>query len=141
MSPPTFQLDGATRLSGHCSQSPPHQVSAPVAGHTRPSSSQDTTGKVRHILCTCVCSEFTLLWDQDEANSSVSLIGAENKQVMTSSSATCPRRPMIFDGVNYTEFVAHMRIHMRGLRLWSFFWSSRCRSLLPLWSLHHHHCH
>ena len=29
-----------------------------------------------------------------------------------------PRCPVIFDGVNYTDFVSHMRIHMRGLRLW-----------------------
>ncbi|XBI54972.1 hypothetical protein VPH35_036883 [Triticum aestivum] len=28
-----------------------------------------------------------------------------------------PRCPVIFDGANYTEFAAFMRIHMRGLRL------------------------
>nr|XP_051212068.1 uncharacterized protein LOC127329620 [Lolium perenne] len=29
-----------------------------------------------------------------------------------------PRCPVIFDGTNYGEFAAFMRIHMRGLRLW-----------------------
>lgn len=29
-----------------------------------------------------------------------------------------PRCPVTFDGTNYAEFVAFMRIHMRGIRLW-----------------------
>jgi hypothetical protein len=29
-----------------------------------------------------------------------------------------PRCPMTFDGTNYADFAAHMRVHMRGLRLW-----------------------
>ena len=29
-----------------------------------------------------------------------------------------PRCPVIFDGANYAEFVAFMRIHMCGIRLW-----------------------
>jgi hypothetical protein len=29
-----------------------------------------------------------------------------------------PRCPMIFDGTNYPDFAAFMRVHMRGLRLW-----------------------
>ena len=29
-----------------------------------------------------------------------------------------PRCPVIFDGANYAEFVAFMRTHMRGIRLW-----------------------
>nr|CCI55364.1 PH01B035L11.9 [Phyllostachys edulis] len=29
-----------------------------------------------------------------------------------------PRCPVVLDGVNYTDFVSHMRIHMRGLCLW-----------------------
>jgi hypothetical protein len=29
-----------------------------------------------------------------------------------------PRCPVIFDGTNYPDFAAFMRIHMRGLRLW-----------------------
>lgn len=29
-----------------------------------------------------------------------------------------PRCPEIFDGANYPDFAAFMRIHMRGLRLW-----------------------
>nr|XP_051188566.1 uncharacterized protein LOC127302179 [Lolium perenne] len=40
---------------------------------------------------------------------------------MASSSAgyvSIPRCPLIFDGTNYGEFAAFMRIHMRGLRLW-----------------------
>lgn len=38
-----------------------------------------------------------------------------------SSSSGCvaiPRCPVIFDGANYIEFIAFMRIHMRGIRLW-----------------------
>ena len=35
-----------------------------------------------------------------------------------SSYVAIPRCQLIFDGANYTEFVAFMRIHMRGLRLW-----------------------
>jgi hypothetical protein len=29
-----------------------------------------------------------------------------------------PRCPVIFDGANYPDFAAFMRIHMCGLRLW-----------------------
>jgi hypothetical protein len=29
-----------------------------------------------------------------------------------------PRCPLTFEGTNYADFVAHMCIHMRGLRLW-----------------------
>jgi hypothetical protein len=29
-----------------------------------------------------------------------------------------PRCPMTFDGTNYADFATHMRVHMRGLRLW-----------------------
>jgi hypothetical protein len=29
-----------------------------------------------------------------------------------------PRCPVIFDGANYADFAAFMRVHMRGLRLW-----------------------
>jgi hypothetical protein len=29
-----------------------------------------------------------------------------------------PRCSLIFDGTNYPDFAAFMRIHMRGLRLW-----------------------
>jgi hypothetical protein len=29
-----------------------------------------------------------------------------------------PRFPVIFDGANYPDFAAFMRVHMRGLRLW-----------------------
>jgi hypothetical protein len=32
-----------------------------------------------------------------------------------------PRCPVIFDGTNYGEFDAFMRIHMRSLRLWGVF--------------------
>jgi hypothetical protein len=39
---------------------------------------------------------------------------------MSSSSGyvVIPRCPVIFDGANYPDFVAFMRVHMRGLRLW-----------------------
>jgi hypothetical protein len=39
---------------------------------------------------------------------------------MSSSSGyvAIPRCPVIFDGVNYPNFAAFMRVHMRGLRLW-----------------------
>jgi hypothetical protein len=40
---------------------------------------------------------------------------------MASSSSAyvvVPRFPMTFDGVNYVDFASHMRVHMRGLRLW-----------------------
>jgi hypothetical protein len=39
---------------------------------------------------------------------------------MSSSSGyvAIPRCPVIFDGVNYPDFAAFMRVHMRGLRLW-----------------------
>jgi hypothetical protein len=42
---------------------------------------------------------------------------------MSSSSSSSgylaiPRCPVIFDGANYSDFAAFMRIHMRGLRLW-----------------------
>jgi hypothetical protein len=39
---------------------------------------------------------------------------------MSSSSGyvAIPRCPVIFDGANYPDFAAFMRIHMRGLRLW-----------------------
>jgi hypothetical protein len=29
-----------------------------------------------------------------------------------------PRCPLTFDGINYTDFAANMRIYMRGLCLW-----------------------
>src|SRR4051812_34323915 len=29
-----------------------------------------------------------------------------------------PRCPVIFDGANYPDFAAFMRVHMRGLHLW-----------------------
>jgi hypothetical protein len=40
---------------------------------------------------------------------------------MASSSSgyvVVPRCPLTFDGTNYADFAAHMRVHMRGLRLW-----------------------
>jgi hypothetical protein len=40
---------------------------------------------------------------------------------MASSSSgyvAVPRCGLIFDGTNYPDFAAHMRVHMRGLRLW-----------------------
>lgn len=39
---------------------------------------------------------------------------------MSSSSGyvAISRCPVIFDGVNYPDFAAFMRVHMRGLRLW-----------------------
>jgi hypothetical protein len=40
---------------------------------------------------------------------------------MASSSSgyvVVPRCPLNFDGTNYVDFAAHMRVHMRGLRLW-----------------------
>jgi hypothetical protein len=39
---------------------------------------------------------------------------------MSSSSGyvAIPRCPVIFDGVNYPDFAAFMRVHMHGLRLW-----------------------
>lgn len=36
---------------------------------------------------------------------------------MSSGYVAIPRFPVIFDGANYAEFVAFLRIHMRGLRL------------------------
>jgi hypothetical protein len=30
------------------------------------------------------------------------------------------RCPLTFDGSNYVDFAAHMRVYMRGLRLWGF---------------------
>ena len=36
----------------------------------------------------------------------------------TSGFVAIPRCSVIFDGTNYPDFVAFMRIHMRGLRLW-----------------------
>lgn len=33
-------------------------------------------------------------------------------------SSSIPRCPVILDGSNYLEWVPHMRVHMRGLRLW-----------------------
>jgi hypothetical protein len=41
--------------------------------------------------------------------------------IMASSSSgyvAVPRCPLTFDGTNYADFAAHMRVHMRGLRLW-----------------------
>jgi hypothetical protein len=40
--------------------------------------------------------------------------------MMSSSSGyvAIPRCPVIFDGANYPDFAAFMRVHMRGLRLW-----------------------
>jgi hypothetical protein len=39
---------------------------------------------------------------------------------MSSSSGyvAIPRCPVIFDGANYPDFAAFMRVHMRDLRLW-----------------------
>ena len=39
---------------------------------------------------------------------------------MSSSSGyvAIPRCPVIFDGANYPDFAAFMRVHIRGLRLW-----------------------
>src|SRR3954471_17216655 len=39
---------------------------------------------------------------------------------MSSSSVyvVIPRCPVVFDGANYPDFAALMRVHMRGLRLW-----------------------
>jgi hypothetical protein len=39
---------------------------------------------------------------------------------MSSSSGyvVIPRCPVIFDGANYLDFAAFMRVQMRGLRLW-----------------------
>jgi hypothetical protein len=39
---------------------------------------------------------------------------------MSSSSGyvVIPRCPVIFDGANYPDFAAFMRVHMRGLRIW-----------------------
>ena len=39
---------------------------------------------------------------------------------MSSSSGyvAIPRCPVTFDGANYPDFAAFMRVHMRGLRLW-----------------------
>jgi hypothetical protein len=39
---------------------------------------------------------------------------------MSSSSGyvAIPHCPVIFDGMNYPDFAAFMRVHMRGLRLW-----------------------
>jgi hypothetical protein len=40
---------------------------------------------------------------------------------MASSSSgyvVVPRCPLTFDGTNYADFAAHMRVHMRDLRLW-----------------------
>lgn len=62
------------------------------------------------------------------SNSSVAvsdLVKKKNKKkkkretgTMTSSGyVAIPRCPVIFDGINYTDFVAHMRIHTRGLGL------------------------
>ena len=41
---------------------------------------------------------------------------------MSSSSGTVsvPRCPVIFDGLNYQDWFQHMRLHMRGRRLWDF---------------------
>jgi hypothetical protein len=30
------------------------------------------------------------------------------------------RCPVLFNGTNYRDWVPHMRLHMRGLRLWNF---------------------
>jgi hypothetical protein len=47
----------------------------------------------------------------------------KRERAMSSSSSSSgylaiPRCPVIFDGMNYPDFVAFMRVHMRGLRLW-----------------------
>jgi hypothetical protein len=44
----------------------------------------------------------------------------KSEREMSSSSGyvAIPRCPVIFDGVNYPDFAAFMRVHMRGLRLW-----------------------
>jgi hypothetical protein len=36
----------------------------------------------------------------------------------SSGSLAIPRCPVIFDGANYPDFAAFMRVHMRSLRLW-----------------------
>ena len=36
------------------------------------------------------------------------------------STVSVPRCPVIFDGLNYRDWFQHMRIHMRGQRLWDF---------------------
>ena len=38
----------------------------------------------------------------------------------SSGIVSIPRCPVIFDGINFGDFVSHMRIHMRGLRLWGY---------------------
>jgi hypothetical protein len=37
----------------------------------------------------------------------------------SSSYVDVPRCPLTFDDTNYADFAAHMRVHMRGLLLWS----------------------
>lgn len=36
-----------------------------------------------------------------------------------------PKPPITFNGVNYREFVQHMRIHLRGQRLWVYLTGER----------------
>ena len=45
----------------------------------------------------------------------------------TSSAGTVsvPKPPVTFNGVNYREFVQHMRIHLRGQRLWVYLTGER----------------
>lgn len=58
---------------------------------------------------------------------------------MSSGFVSIPCYPLIFDGVNYTDFISHMRIHLRGLRLWAYSLARFliCCALLPLWNLRH----
>jgi hypothetical protein len=42
----------------------------------------------------------------------------EEKMFAPTGYVVIPRCPVIFDGTNYLDFGAFMRIHMHGLRLW-----------------------
>jgi hypothetical protein len=42
----------------------------------------------------------------------------EREMSLSSGYVAISRCPVIFDGANYPDFAAFMRIHMRGLRLW-----------------------
>jgi hypothetical protein len=42
----------------------------------------------------------------------------ERDMSTSSGYVVIPRCPVIFDGANYPDFAAFMRVHMRGLRLW-----------------------
>jgi hypothetical protein len=54
---------------------------------------------------------------------------------MASSSSgyvVVPSCPMIFDGTNYADFVAHIRVHTRGLRLWGILYGKVSCSTCPI---------